>query len=464
MRRVIIFSFLAVFLLTSGLGCKGLSQAQQDAIKPVELTYWRVFDDSDSMEDIISAYKQLHPQVSISYRKLLPDEFEKELINALAEDRGPDIFSIQNTWIGKYQSKIAPMPASVKSTFQSMEGTISKQLVVTIKTLPSLTVKQIKDNFVGVVAGDVVRRDGITGEEKIWGIPLAVDTLALFYNKDMLDKAGMSTPPKTWDEFLNDVIAMTKVGADNKVVQAGAGIGGSANVAHASDVLSVLMMQGGAIMTLDDGTPEFHAIPQGYNQEVSPGEQALRFYTDFVNTTKKGYTWNKTMPNSLDAFTRGVAGFYFGYSYNIPQVEARAPKLNYSVVTLPQLNTDVPVNFASYWVETVAKKSSHQNEAWDFIQFAAGAKQVQSYLNKTKKPAALRELIAAQKDDAVIGPFAQSALTAKSWYRGRDASAAETAFLQMIDGVTSETALNDPEAYKKALQQAATRVGQTIQP
>lgn len=464
MRRAFIFSFLAVFLLTSGLGCKGLSKTQQDAIKPIELIYWRVFDDSDSMADIISAYHQLHPHITITYKKLLPDEFEKELLNALSEDRGPDMFSVQNTWIGKYQSKIAPMPSSVKSTFQSIEGTVSKQLAVTTKTIPSLTVKQIKDNFVGVVAGDVVRRDSATGEERIWGVPLAVDTLALFYNKDILDKAGVGTPPKTWDEFLNNVIAMTKVNADNKILQAGAGLGGSTNIARAADILSVLMMQGGAIMALDDGTPEFQAIPQGNNQEIGPGEQALRFYTDFANTTKKGFTWNKNMPNSLDAFTRGIAGFFFGYSYNIPLVEARAPKLNYSVVPLPQLNPDVPVNFASYWVETVSKKSAHQNEAWDFIQFAAGAKQVQSYLNKTKKPSALRELIAGQKDDATIGPFAQSALTAKSWYKGRDAAAAETAFLQMIDGVTSEAALNDQDAYKKALQQAATRVGQTVGP
>lgn len=464
MRRAFIFSFLAVFLFTSGLGCKGLSKTQQDAIKPIELTYWRVFDDSDSMADIISAYHQLHPHITITYKKLLPDEFEKELLNAFSEDRGPDMFSVQNTWIGKYQSKIAPMPSSVKSTFQSIEGTVSKQLAVTTKTIPSLTVKQIKDNFVGVVAGDVVRRDSATGEERIWGVPFAVDTLALFYNKDILDKAGVGTPPKTWDEFLNNVIAMTKVNADNKILQAGAGLGGSTNIARAADILSILMMQGGAIMALDDGTPEFQAIPQGNNQEIGPGEQALRFYTDFANTTKKGFTWNKNMPNSLDAFTRGIAGFFFGYSYYIPLVEARAPKLNYSVVPLPQLNPDVPVNFASYWVETVSKKSAHQNEAWDFIQFAASAKQVQNYLNKTKKPAALRELIAGQKDDAIIGPFAQSALTAKSWYKGRDAAAAETAFLQMIDGVTSEAALNDPDAYKKALQQAATRVGQTVNP
>ncbi|KKU07689.1 MAG: hypothetical protein UX10_C0007G0020 [Candidatus Magasanikbacteria bacterium GW2011_GWA2_45_39] len=462
MRRSVIFSFIIIFLLTSGLGCKGLSKTQQDAIKPVELTYWRVFDDSDSMTEIINAYHQLHPQVTITYRKLLPDEFEKELINALAEDRGPDMFSIQNTWVGKYQSKIAPLPASVKSTFQSIEGTVSKQLVVTTKNIPSLTIKQIKDNFVGVVAGDVARRDATTSEEKIWGVPFAVDTLALFYNKDMLDKAGIGTPPKTWDEFLNDVIAMTKISADNKIIQAGAGIGGSTNVSRAFDILSVLMMQGGTTMALDDGTPEFHAIPQNYNQEIGPGEQALRFYTDFANTTKKGYTWNKTMPNSLDAFTRGLAGFFFGYSYNIPLVEARAPKLNYSVVPIPQLNPDAPINLANYWVETVSKKSAHQDESWDFIQFAASAKQIQSYLNKTKKPAALRELIAGQKDDPVIGPFAQSALTAKSWYKGRDANAAETSFLQMIDGVTNETALNDTEAYKKALQQASTRVGQTV--
>ena len=38
-------------------------------------------------------------------------------------------------------------------------------------------------------------------EDKRWGMPWILDTKYLFYNKDMLAKAGIAAPPKTWAEL-----------------------------------------------------------------------------------------------------------------------------------------------------------------------------------------------------------------------------------------------------------------------
>ena len=37
---------------------------------------------------------------------------------------------------------------------------------------------------------------------KLWGMPWILDTKYLFFNKEMLKKAGFNAPPKTWDELL----------------------------------------------------------------------------------------------------------------------------------------------------------------------------------------------------------------------------------------------------------------------
>jgi len=37
---------------------------------------------------------------------------------------------------------------------------------------------------------------------KLYGLPKATNTIALFYNKDMFAAAGIAEPPKTWDELL----------------------------------------------------------------------------------------------------------------------------------------------------------------------------------------------------------------------------------------------------------------------
>src|SRR3954468_23451605 len=50
---------------------------------------------------------------------------------------------------------------------------------------------------------------------KRWGMPWIVDTKYLFYNTEMLQKAGISAPPKTWDELVADA----KIIKDKGIVQ-----------------------------------------------------------------------------------------------------------------------------------------------------------------------------------------------------------------------------------------------------
>jgi len=463
--KKIIFLSLFIFLTTAGLGCKGLSADEQEAIKPITLDYWRVYDDSDSFADIITAYNALHPNVTINYKKLRPEEFETELINALAEDRGPDMFSIQNTWITAYQSKILPMPASVRVVSQHTEGTYQKKLVVDISNVPTPTAKQIQDAYVGAVAADVIRPEiNAQGQsvKTIWGLPLAVDTLVLYYNKTMLDAAGIAEPPKNWEDFQKAVKSLSKISPENKILQSGVALGTSKNVLRSADILALLMMQNGTIMAGENNYPTFNLMPQEVKLPTTPAAQALQFYTDFANSTKEVYSWNAEMPESLDAFVRGQTAFFFGYAYHLPFIRARAPKLNFNIVSVPQVNSQAPVNFASYWVETVSKKTAHPNESWDFILFSSKAENVVKYLEKVKKPTALRALIAGQKEDPDLQAFASEILTAKSWYLGKDTAKADAYFTGMIDDVFKPEALNDAGIYQKAVNNAAVKVGQTM--
>lgn len=457
---------LLFFLPVLGFGCKGISQEQQAAIKPITLNYWRVYDDYDSLSEIITAYQALHPNISVNYKKLRPEEFQKELLEALAEDRGPDIFSIHNTWLRAYQSKILPLPPALKVAFQSVEGSYQKELKVDIKNIATPSVKQIQDKFISAVA-DNVALSGVDvktnqNSKMIYGLPLAVDTLVLYYNKNLLDQAGIAEPPKTWADFQKDVILLTKIDQENNIVRSGAAFGSFKNVLRAADILSLLMMQNGAPMTSESGFPTFNLTPAGFSGEAAPAEQALRFYTDFAQPTKQVYSWNERMTDSLDAFCRGQAVFFIGYGYQIPLIRARAPKLNFSVANIPQVNLDNPINFASFWVETVSKKTKYTNEAWDFILFATNPKNVVKYLDKTQKTTALRELIPAEKENPEISVSASQLLTAKSWYKGRDAEAAEKYFLEMIDTVFAKETLNDEEVYHKAINTAVTKIGQTM--
>lgn len=456
-------SLILAFLLTSGFGCKLVDQKTQAAMKPVTLNYWRVWDGPDAFDEIFQAYKQLHPFITVNYRKFRYDEYENELLNALAEDRGPDIFSIHNTWVKKYTNKISPMPPTMTMAYPITKGTIKKEVIPELRTTKSLSLNEIKNNFVDIVYQDVVnlKLNDKTGkyEEKVYGLPLSVDTLAMYYNKDLFNNAGIAQPPALWSsEFQQDVKKTTKQDGQGEIIQSGVALGGSNNIERYSDILSILMMQNGSTMMNDGGNITFNLIPPAFQEKrYNPGLEALQFYTDFANPGKEVYSWNKKLENSLALFAQGKLAIMFGYSYHLPIIRAQAPKLNFAVTKLPQIEGNTPVNFANYWVESVSSKSKNANEAWDFIQFATKAEQVKTYLDKAKRPTALRALVGEQINDNDIGVFADQVLTAKSWYKGADSSAMEKIFGEMIDA-----AVLGQDKIENLINLTAGKVQQTI--
>src|SRR6185436_18338950 len=75
----------------------------------VDLVWWKTFEDSENIEQMISDYENLHKNVTITYVKKDVSDYEQELVDAIASGQGPDIFSIHNDWLPKHLDKIAPM-------------------------------------------------------------------------------------------------------------------------------------------------------------------------------------------------------------------------------------------------------------------------------------------------------------------------------------------------------------------
>ncbi|MDO8581365.1 MAG: extracellular solute-binding protein, partial [bacterium] len=450
---------LTLLLILSGFTLKACTQPPKEAMKPITLTWWRVFDDTGAVQPSIDAFRRDHPTITVNVRRLRFEEYEDELLNALAEDRGPDIISLHNTWIGKYKSKLTPMPASTTLPYQFLTGTIKKEVMTELRTTPSISLRRLRENFLDVVADDVIQPDfGVSGQppkEQVFGLPLSVDTLVLYYNRDLLNAAGIPEAARTWSELQEHVRKLTKLDKE-KILQSGIALGASANIPRSTDILSLLMMQNGAEMADEQGFATFDRIPPGFtDRNVPPGEEALSFFTDFANPTKEVYTWNKTLPDALEFFASGRLGYFLGYSYQLPLIRSRAPKLKFGITKVPQIESTPEINFANYWVESVSKKSTQANAAWAFIQFMTGADQVRNYLTAAKRPPALRALIPEFSEDPDLSAFANQLLTTKSWYKGVNAPGAERILGTLIDSVAS----GDAEPLK-ALQFSVGQINQ----
>ncbi len=458
-RGIALTSLFAVVILT-GQGCVSSGPREVESV-PVTLEYWRVFDDRNAFDPIIAAYRSAHPNVTINYRRVRIEDYEKELVRALAEGRGPDLFSVHNTQMREMQDLLFPMPATLTISEQQVSGGGFNRKVSTFeKQVTTPSIRTITQNNVAQVSEDVIlpyRPDPrADAANRVFGLPLSVDSLALYYNKDLLDAAGIATPPRTWTDFQTAVQALTVYDAEGNVAQSGAAIGGAQNVERSADILSLLMMQNGTQMVDDRGRVSLHLVPAESTDQIAPGLLATEFYTDFANPTKAVYTWNSGRSTSFEAFANGQTAMFFGYSYHAPLLRTAAPRLNFDVAPMPQIDGSREINFANYWIEGVSAQSQNPDWAWDFLLFAAEQEQVVTYLNTAQKPTALRALIPLQIEDEIVGVFASQALTAKHWYKGKDIEAVEKALRDVITGF-----LASPPEPQDLLSNAARIISQT---
>ncbi|OGN32741.1 MAG: hypothetical protein A3I39_02440 [Candidatus Yanofskybacteria bacterium RIFCSPLOWO2_02_FULL_47_9b] len=428
MQKKILFILIGVIsvavFITFILVIKNVSGTGQ--LKSTTVTFWGVYDDHTAFDQVIQDYKTLHPGVSVKYQMFSYDTYEQQLINALAAGTGPDIFMIHNAWLPKHGDKLSALPASIPGLKQ-----------------PLLTIQDYQSQFV-----DVATRD-LTYQSQIYAVPLYVDTLALYYNKDLLNNAALTRPPATWDEVNADVPLLTRFDQQGNITQPGIALGTARNINRSPDILMDMMIQSGVKMTSNDNSlATFGASVDG--QRV--GELALQYYTDFANARKQTYSWNDSQHYSIDAFTEGNLAMMVGYSHNIKVIKAKSPRLNFAVAPMPQASTASIRNFANYWAAGVSKTSKNTNEAWQFLAYLSSKNGESAYLNATGRPAARRDLIDLQRSDPDLGAFAVQALTARSWFQA-DNVAIENIFADMIDDVNFNRA-----TVRDAVNQAQSRV------
>jgi len=397
----------------------------------VTLTWWKTFEENENVQDLISDYQSSHKNIQITFVKKDITTYEQELVNAIAAGTGPDIFSIHNDWLPKHSDKLSPMPSAL------------------------MNLRTYKDTFVDVAYSDFVR------EDKIFAIPLSVDVMALYYNKDLLGSAGISQPPSTWAEVIANVPKLTKISQPGSFSRSGIALGTGSNINRAVDILSLLMLQNGTKFYSDDfnsATFDQQQDLAGSDNNFNPGEAALLFFTQFAQPAKTTYNWNAKSNFSVDAFTQGKVAMMINYSYMIPVIMDKAPNLNWDVAAIPQTSeAGLKVNFANYWGEAVSRTSNNSEAAWDFLKFISGQTELNKYYAKHKLPASRKDILPIQASDTQIGVFAENALTARSVYK-QDANLFESVFLKMIDDVI----LRNFEA-NEALRNAAQQINLNLQ-
>lgn len=398
-----IISVILFLLISSSLllaSCRSKDARTTAQAEPVTLVFYGLYDNEDVYSPLIESYQSQHKNVTVVYKKFTdPDTYLDLIINELAEGEGPDIFLMHNSWFPKHYKKLTSAPSEI----------------VTPDIFRSL--------FVEVAGKDLIIPDS-SNVEQVWGLPLYVDSVALYYNDDQIEDAlpTQGSPSTTWDGIKNDVVALNRADQSfERFERAGIAMGRSDNLLRAFDVLMTIFYQYKVQFYSAD-------LKEVILDKDPNALAALQLYTSFGLPSQKNYSWNKFLSDSsssekeITTFAKGKVSMIFGYSYTYEDIINEINRLkSQGIETIdinsvkvqeipqvydPELSSETRSAYASYFVPVVSRTSANSAEAWSFLASLTTQDNLRYFHDTTHRPSALRSLIAEQMSESIYGIFA----------------------------------------------------------
>lgn len=142
----------------------------------------------------------------------------------------------------------------------------------------------------------------VTWNGETSGAVFTLSLLTMFYNTELLDKAGFKTPPKTWDELKAAAKECTRDGNYGWVLNYGepAGIGGTASY------WMCFLQQAGGKLYNEDGSPAF-------NNDA--GVQGLQMMMDLMPYTDPGSISYVGINDATNVMTAGKAAMMMNWPF-----------------------------------------------------------------------------------------------------------------------------------------------------
>ncbi len=307
------------------------------------------------------------------------DAYQQKVASSIPAGQGPDVVNLFYGWL----------PTWVKAGY--------------LQPMPAEYIKVLDSEF-----SSLAQAAKVGG--RLYGMPTAVRSLALFYNRDLLNAAGFKNPPKTWDEFLSMAAKLT-IKDGNRFTQLGYAMAPDGQDHHL--VREVLIRQFGGRPYSDDGRRVLYGDAAGL--------RAFTFYTDWLKKYNVGALGNQFFPGNnayRDAFIAGKVGMIIDGSFAIGTIRSGA-KFNWGVAELPVEKVGGrKVNYGSFWMHGLTPLATGPKQAASlkFLEFLVSEETQRYWLEKVGELPARKSLIKDPKLtlDKVFGPFVLSLAYAKA--------------------------------------------------
>ncbi len=353
------------------------------------ITVWGTLDDAlfrEAAGRTSEAMKEIS-EIQVNYKKFSEENFEFELLDALASGKGPDAIILDDANVVRQHERL---------------------LTVSFENFPPADFNQIYADSAHV----------FLLKNQVVAFPLFIDPMIMYYNKDILASHFMVYPPTTWLEMIESAAGLT-VKSDSGIIEKSAlAFGTQQNIPHANDLLVLLaLQQGNPLVAMDMAGKFFSLIDEaGLQGQEFPVGKSLQLFASFADIAQPHYTWNASLPNAEDMFLAGDLAFYIGYASEFRDLVQKNPNLNFGVTVVPQVS-DTSTKVTLGHVQAMGALKSSKNPAATFAVMNAFSSDAGSALfAEVFAGSPVRKSLLAQKmNDPIIDVFQRSAIIARTW-------------------------------------------------
>ncbi|KGM35220.1 ABC transporter substrate-binding protein [Inquilinus limosus] len=274
-------------------------------------------------EEAAKAFEAKNPGTDIKIEVVPWDVLQQKLTTDIAGNANADLAIIGTRWLVDFvqQGVVAPLDGYMTDEFKA-------------RFIPTFFAPGVLDG-------------------KTYGLPIASSARAMYYNKDLFEKAGIAAPPATWDELVEDAKKIKALGAKDTY---GFGLQGKEIETDVYFYYAMWSFGGDIVVDGKSGIDSEAAIKAAtlYKQMIDDG------------LTEPGVTaYNREDVQNL--FKQGRIGMMFTAPFLASQIKTEAPDLKYGVAPVPKGTTS-----ATYAVTdsiVMFENSKVKDEAWKFMDF-----------------------------------------------------------------------------------------------
>lgn len=334
----VVISLFLILTLLAGCGAKNVKNTTTEQLKeksPKEekvtltLTFWNE-SQKEAMEKIVALFEKDHPNIKVNVLVTPWTQYWTKLQTGLPTGTGPEIF-----WLNALNAKIY-IPAGLILDLQKY---IDRDNVDT-----SVFSESIKDLY--------------TVDGKLYAIPKDYDTIGLYYNKALFDKANVPYPTDswTWDDLLDAAKKLTVKDSEGNIQQYG-------YIAIPNSQMSTydyILQNNGQIFN-EDGSKALVDSPEAI--------EAIQFLADMMFKHKVSPTGAEQQEiNAHQMFLSEKAAMLAHGSWMVARYhETLGDKL--AVAPLPMKKRRATVVHGLGFAASA--KTKHPEEVWEFLKFLA---------------------------------------------------------------------------------------------